>query len=424
MNDQRRVKNQPSPLDPSYLVARDAAAFLDVKLRTLYAYASRGLLRTVKLDGERHKRYLKEDLVRLKARAEARSGHGPVAAAALNWGEPVLESAITEVRKEGPCYRGHPAVKLAEAGYPLEAIAELLWTTTLPPRHYRFPAPLPLFSQGSWFPPESALAVSLVSGAPRLTRLRLLITGLLVSPSGPSAGSDREEDLAKERTFARSLLLYAAGLGQAQPTVARSLLCSLHGDPGFVASAEEERALNMGLVLVADHELNVGTFAARVAASAGADLVSAIAAALHTFSGHRHGTASSRIEEQVRLAASSTREAASLRKRLLRGEEPGWFGHPLYPLGDPRARPLLRVAAALAPKRAHLVLSLAQALADNGQEPNVDLALVALTQALGLPFDAAASVFVSGRLAGWVAHIQEQRRVPQLLRPRARYIGP
>src|SRR6478609_8585741 len=76
--------------------------------------------------------YSKEDVERLRTRHVARSGHGPVAASALRWGEPVLETRISDVGPDGPRYRGHSAVELCRAGVSFERVAELLWTGTLP----------------------------------------------------------------------------------------------------------------------------------------------------------------------------------------------------------------------------------------------------------------------------------------------------
>ena len=115
------------------LSAKEAAALLDVKLPTLYAYVSRGLLRSIASPDTKRRRYRREDVVRLKARHDARSGHGPVAAAALRWGEPVLDSAITSMAGGKLRYRGHDAVELASAGTRFESLAELLWTGALPP---------------------------------------------------------------------------------------------------------------------------------------------------------------------------------------------------------------------------------------------------------------------------------------------------
>src|SRR5262249_9768773 len=101
------------------------------KRETLYAYASRGLVRSEPGEKGRGRRYQREDLERLRARRDARSGHGPVAAGALRWGEPVLESALTGLTSSGPRYRGHLAVTLS-ARAPFESVAELLWSGALP----------------------------------------------------------------------------------------------------------------------------------------------------------------------------------------------------------------------------------------------------------------------------------------------------
>src|SRR3712207_3460288 len=96
---------------PELLDARTAAGLLGVRLPILYAYASRGKVRSMPLEsgGKRERRYVRDDVLALKARSDARAGHGPVAAGALRWGEPVLESAITRIDSvSGPCYRGTP----------------------------------------------------------------------------------------------------------------------------------------------------------------------------------------------------------------------------------------------------------------------------------------------------------------------------
>jgi len=117
--------------------------------------------------------------------------------------------------------------------------------------------------------------------------------------------------------------------------------------------------------------------------------------------------------------------AATVRARARRGESIPGFGHPLYPDGDPRAVPLLAVAQALRPDNVGVRIceSLVVAMAPSGLHPTLDIGLVALTSALGLPAGAAAGCFAIGRMAGWVAHVLEQRRTGVLLRPRAKYVG-
>src|SRR3954471_11789557 len=100
--DQRGFVNQRS----TYLGGREAAAFLGVKRETLYAYASGGLVRSEPGERGRERLYHREDLERLKVRHDARAGHTAVAAGAMRWGEPVLESGLTAITPEGPVYRG------------------------------------------------------------------------------------------------------------------------------------------------------------------------------------------------------------------------------------------------------------------------------------------------------------------------------
>ena len=129
--DQRRSDNQYKNFE--YLTSKEAASFLDVKLPTLYAYTSRGLVRSVASAKGRARLYLRTDLERLRARRDARAGHGPVAAAALRFGEPVLDTHLTAIDPvQGPVYRAHLAFDLAEQGASFERVSELLWTGTLP----------------------------------------------------------------------------------------------------------------------------------------------------------------------------------------------------------------------------------------------------------------------------------------------------
>src|SRR5215472_14908945 len=128
--------------------AREAARILGVKVATLYSYASRQWVRSFPSGRHRERRYLRDDLERLRHRADARLGHEAVAAGALRWGEPVLSSALTEIRPDGPWYRGHAVLELARTAR-FEAVAELLWTGTLPatlpdwPRPRALPSRLP-----------------------------------------------------------------------------------------------------------------------------------------------------------------------------------------------------------------------------------------------------------------------------------------
>ncbi|WP_437758045.1 citrate synthase family protein [Sorangium sp. So ce1389] len=416
----------------AYVTGAEAAALLGVKRETLYAYASRGVLRGVPGGRGRARLYLRADIERLKARHDARAGHGPVAAEALRWGEPVLESALTAIGPRGPVYRGKEAVALALDDVPFEAVAELLWTGELP-------------AEGAPARPArlsvrpAKLAALLPEGAPPLTALALAVPALgahdatrhVGAPSGDGRIPTSDAERARARALVRSLAALV-GLGrdargatdalEAEGT-ARRLLIALGANP----TKKAERAVNRALLVSADHELNASAFAVRVAASTGADLYACVSAGLAALSGPRHGGAADRVEALVAEAGRPERAAAAVHERLRRGEPIAGFGHRLYPDGDPRAQALLDTARALAPQSAALrtVLALVDALRDAGHDPpSLDMGLVAIAAALGLPAGSAAALFAVGRAAGWIAHAFEQREAGYMLRPRARYTGP
>ncbi|HEU4536241.1 MAG TPA: citrate synthase, partial [Polyangiaceae bacterium] len=115
-----------------WVSAAEATKLLGVKRETLYAYASRGLVRSASGAGPRDRVYNRSDVDRLRARSRARAGHGAVAASALRWGEPVLETSVGTITPQGPAYRGQPAVELARQGASFESVCSLLWAAPAP----------------------------------------------------------------------------------------------------------------------------------------------------------------------------------------------------------------------------------------------------------------------------------------------------
>ncbi|MEZ4401127.1 MAG: citrate synthase [Kofleriaceae bacterium] len=384
------------------LTAAAACALLDVKPATLYAYVSRGLIRSLRVGRARARLYVASDVRRVATRAAARRGHGPVAAGALRWGEPVLESAITSVHAGVLAYRGVPVTRLVDDGVGFEAVAALLWQAAPAP----WPAPRARAAHAP-LPPVTAMLAAL----PRL------------------AAADPHPWLAtvpNEQARARALcvaLAAATGARFARGDGLARALCR-----GLDVPLAHGALVDAVLVAVADHELNASTFAARIAAGAGADLYACVGAALYTFTGARHGGAPARIAAFLDDLPRQ-RVAAALRARLAHGDGLPGFGHPLYPAGDPRTRvllPLLPRATTAAGRRrldhARAVIDAGHAL--TGEHPSLDYALVMVAAALGLAPAWAGGLFALGRCAGWIAHALEQRASGGFLRPRARYVGP
>jgi citrate synthase len=405
----------------AWIDAGAAAALLGIRRATLYAYVSRGLVRSVPAVDGRSRRYLRSDLDTLRARRDAHAGHGAAAAGAMRWGEPVLESALTHITPAGPRYRGWSALALAEA-VSFEAAAELLWTGALPGRPPRWRA-------DDLGVPVRRLAALLPAAARPLDAMMLALAALEVAATSRGDASE-EAAMARGRTLVRRLVASVALPGRpgrlraalAAETVAESLLVAF----GAPVSPPRVRATEAALILVADHELNPSSFAARIPASVGADLHAALGAAIQALSGPLHGAAADFVEAMVAEARGPGGAIRVVGERLRRGESVPGFGHRLYPGGDPRAAPLLAHAETLAPRSAAVrtVRAFADAMALAAQErPTVDLGLCALAAALGLPPGGAVALFAAGRTAGWIAHALEQRRAGFALRPRARYVG-
>lgn len=421
----RAERTPPEAAAGPLLSADEAAERLGVQRATLYAYVSRGWLRSVAGSG-RSRLYPVDEVERLRARTQARSGHAPVAAAALRWGDPVISSEITAITAEGPRYRGVSAIALVEGGSSYEAVAELLWRGPQADANASAPAPWRVGKLGLGL---AALRRDLGARVEPLDVIRLAIAVLGAREAAVGLAEAAELALAQGiivRLAALAGLAYdeanarAAARAEGMAKIVAQALVG-RGEPAIV------QALEAALILSADHELNTSTFAARVVASTGADLHACLGAAAAAIAGPRHGGACARVEYLVDESGTFGRPEDVVRERFARGESVPGFGHKLYPGGDPRAAYLLELATERGRRVAALrrLRAIAGAMADAGHPaPTLDFGLVALCEALALPRGSATALFALGRTAGWVAHVQEQRRQGFLLRPTARYVGP
>ena len=366
---------------------------------TLYAYVSRGLLRSRAKPGTRAREYAAADIEAMLQHRRARRDPGAAATASLGvHGLPVLDSALTLIDGGRLFYRGHDAIELARERT-LEDVAEILWD-----------APLPAIGP----------MVIGVQASKRLAALPLVeaFHTWLASAGADDPGAhvlESETVRAVGLKILRGLAAIACGETESADSISATLV------RGFRPRAPgARRRIEAALVACADHDLNVSAFTARCVASAAATPYMAITAALAALRGHRHGGHTDRVADMLDEPGTPRDVIAA---RLRRGEDVPGAGHPLYPDGDPRARLLLELSVdGSAAERGH---GFAHALEDLlGRHPTLDLGLVVLARSLRLPPHAPLALFALGRTVGWVAHILEQYATGELIRPRARYIGP
>lgn len=373
-----------------WVTREEALARLKVRAQTLYAYVSRGRIgmRPDQAD-PRRSQYRADDIAALATRRARGPSPQAIAESAIAWGEPAISTSISTILHGCLVYRGRDAVALSGA-VTLEDTASLLWASDAPvsfvstdSRDVRASGRHSAFAR---------LAERAAGGRPSLGRRPALLHQDAAGAIGTLAGA----------------LGAVTGAGAVHQRLAQ----------GWSVDAAGADLIRRALVLLADHELNASTFAARVAASTGAPVAACLLAGLATLSGPRHGGAGEALMGLVDDAQRLGPEPAIGRWLGHDRPLPG-FGHALYPEGDPRAEALLggiEDDGGLSGLR-HAVL------VATGMRPNIDFALAAITRGLRLPPDAPFRLFALGRSVGWTAHAVEQLRSNSPIRPRARYQG-
>ncbi|MDR3516355.1 MAG: citrate synthase family protein [Azospirillaceae bacterium] len=384
------------------LSATAAAQRLGVTRQTLYAYVSRGLLVAFPGPDPRERRYARDAVEALAH--QRRRGRKPkeIAKATIDWGLPVLESGLTLIEQGRLYYRGQDAVGLA-AAHSVEAVAALLWQM---PERDAFPS-------GDSDPAPRRESVILGRDD----------SGWLLSRFAAAGDDDQTADWQSDPGR------IAAGCG----ALVRTLVACLLGTSPSRWPISEQCAwvwgldptgadlIRSALILCADHELNASCFTARCIASTGASLRATLIGGLAALTGPRHGGTTIRVEALFRNLEGYSDHTVVLHRMLDSGAEIPGFGHPLYPDGDVRARLILDRLGSRFPQ----ANAISDAVFDlTGRRASLDFALVALRRGLGLPEGAALGLFAAGRAVGWIAHALEQRALGQLIRPRARYVGP
>lgn len=393
----------------STLSAEETATRLGVKVQTVYAYVSRGLLARVNTTGKQS-RFDAAEVERLATRGRGASGPKP---------EPVLvKSALTAIAQTSIHYRGRDAIELAR-GARFEQVAQWLWG-------------VPAESSVQVFAAQKA-AVSLAHAAqaalPRQTlpldRLRVIATVL-----GTSDAMRHETSRSAVLATARALI---SGMVDGLPrTSARprddSLAARLWSRlSALPPSAARVHVLDLAMGLCADHALSPSTLAVRIAASQRADPYAVVQTGMGALSSALHGAASLAAEGLLAELESGGDPSAVIGARLRRGEKIPGFGQPLHPAGDPRATELLAsLARTFGKTRAVHAARAANAVmrARGLPPPNVDFALATLTRAAHMLPGSSEAIMSIARVAGWIAHALEEYAAPTAFPWHALYVGP
>ncbi|WP_022923568.1 citrate synthase [Serinicoccus marinus] len=416
------------------LSTAQAADYLGVKVQTVYAYVSRGVLTPVRREPGVGSLFDVEEVSALAGRP-GRSGHR----GSRGGGRATSDDVRTRITQVGPgslAYRGHDVRDLA-GSRTFEEVRDLLTGVPL--------ADASRASDGrgvrSGEGPDgrgirSGVLAALPAGTPSLDRMKHAV--LLAAQDDLGRHDRSAEGFAAAGARAAAAMAgspASSGAGPARASSGPSAACGSDpstGSPGAGALAEALRAyldlpsdlVDVALVLLADHDLAVSTTAVRVAVSAGSDAYSALLAGLAAADSPLHVGASMRAVDWLRPALQDPRSA--LDAALTGGPPPG-FGHVVYTEQDPRAQLLLEriLPGAALEVRASLELLEGELLERRGWVLTVDIALALLTLEHGLPRDAGAVIFACARTAGWTAHAIEELAEPGMrFRLRGIYTGP
>jgi citrate synthase len=368
--------------DENYLTTSEVARRLNVKPATIYAYVSRGLLTSVRARGRRGSLFPAADVERLASRSVEHSGVVER-----------IESELTLIQDDELYYRGRPARELATE-WTVEAVAHLLWTGELTGQQ-PFPAPKESVQLA-----RSAMGV--VPSTARLTdKLRVAVAVLGAADPLRFDLSPRSVIIAAEKLIGVLVTALPGPSVGVRETLGARLWPKLSPHP------PRPELLESAVILLADHGLAVSTVAARVAASARANLYAVVSAGLGALDGQYHGAATRLAYDFLDRARRDP--LAALSDQLRSGEMVPGFGHKIYQERDPRAEVLFRMIGD------HEVLETVEILSGRMPTfPNSDLAVAAMMHAYDFRPDTGEALFALARIIGWTAHALEEYAAPAL----------
>ena len=406
-----------------FLTAAEAAERLGVKLDTIYAYVSRGLLK--RLGSDKESRFDPAQVERLAMKGRRNVVPKPQAL--------VITTELTEVTEGAVHYRGQSALELARTAT-FEQVAEWLWAVPQAAEEGACShAPQAFIAPKAAVTLARSVSAALPVDAAPLERLRV-IASVLGSTDPLRYDTSPGPVVATARALIAGLV---EGLPRAGATGSAARAASAPPDglaqrlftqlTAVRPTAARVRVLDAAMVLCADHALSPSTLAVRIAAAQRADPYGVVQTGLGALSGALHGAASLSAEELMAEVEAGTDPAQVIGARLRRGERIPGFGHTLHQKADPRAPVLLElVRESFGSKRA--VSAADQVLtvmrARGLPAPNIDFALAVFVRAAGMVHGASEAIMAIARIAGWIAHALEEYRAPTKFPWQALYVGP
>ncbi|MFJ9710242.1 citrate synthase [Streptomyces sp. NPDC101234] len=410
MRDQQPVPGSPA----RRLSTKETAELLGVKPETVYAYVSRGQLRSRREPGGRASTFDAKEVEALARRNRREAVGSPGSGGDLS-----VRTRITLIDKDRYFFRGVDATELA-ARHSYEEVAEWLWTGRM--------------NRGMTFTAPEATVATARRAVDALPEHTSPTDRLRVATIAAAAEDPLRFDLSEEAVLGTARVLIPT-LVTALPVqhrrrhddgpLAHRLWRRLTGiDPDDAAV----RVLDTALALLVDHDLAASTLAVRVAASARAHAYAAVSAGLGVLEGPLHGASSGLAHRMLLDVLDQGTAVTVIADELRAGRRIPGLGHRLYQGEDPRASALFALLEEV-PRAQPALLAARDIVATTARHTplhaNVDLALAVFTASCGMPATAGETIFAVARTAGWIAHaLEEYGERPLRMRPSGHYVGP